>query len=253
MHRHLLLGGLLALTAPCSQVHAVDGVIEINQARAEKGGITSADTPGLPVTLSASPTISDLRPPTSFRLTGSLSHSLAGDVIEIVSPNITLDLNGFTILCFLGPCTGKAVTSTQANVTVMNGTLRGFAVGAELSGSGARFENLRAIANEVGLRANNYCLARNNVVTGNTGSGMEVGSGCIVTGNTSSDNGGDGICTLGGSNVIGNTVRDNTLFGLNLSAETGYSQNVIGDNAGGTVSGGVSTGDNVCEGSTTCP
>jgi hypothetical protein len=45
----------------------------------------------------------------------------------------------------------------------------------------------------------------------------------------------------------------NTAWGLNLTAGAGYSDNVISSNAGGTVSGGVNAGGNVCNGSTTCP
>jgi hypothetical protein len=47
---HLLIGGLLALmSALCGRAHAVDGVIEINQAIASKGGVVPGDTvPGFP-------------------------------------------------------------------------------------------------------------------------------------------------------------------------------------------------------------
>jgi hypothetical protein len=45
--------GLLALTLTLGgRAHAVDGVIEINQARASKGGITPGDTPAFPITIS---------------------------------------------------------------------------------------------------------------------------------------------------------------------------------------------------------
>ena len=49
---------LLGLAGP---LYAVEGVIDINQARALAGGVTPGDTPGFPVTVSQSG---------SYRLTG---------------------------------------------------------------------------------------------------------------------------------------------------------------------------------------
>src|SRR5215468_1094227 len=94
--------GLLALTMTlAAQARAVDGVIEINQARAIKGGITPGDTPGFPITISADVSSSG---PTSFRLTGPLFNSTTDTVIQIISPHVTVDLNGFTITCVAPPC-----------------------------------------------------------------------------------------------------------------------------------------------------
>jgi len=245
--------GLLALTLTlAAQAHAVDGVIEINQARADKGGVTPGDTPGFPITLSASPLSSE---PTSFRLTGSLFNSTTNNVIEIVSPHVTLDLNGFTITCMNPPCAGNAIQSTEVNVAVTNGTVRGFAFGVNLAGPGARVENVRAHNNTTGLSVGSNCLVRNNVVTASGVDGILVQSDCNVIGNIANNGSGDGICTHGASNVIGNTVTGNNGFGLNLSDNTGYSQNVVtgGPFPGGTVKKGVSAGLNVCNGNPTCP
>ncbi len=53
----------VALLLSAFAAHAGDGVIEISQTQAEAGGVTSGDTPGFPVTLSA---------PGSYRLTSNL-------------------------------------------------------------------------------------------------------------------------------------------------------------------------------------
>ena len=42
-------------------------------------------------------------------------------------------------------------------------------------------------------------------------------------------------------------------YGLHLSTSTGYRDNVVYNNIGGTVYNGVNAGGNVCNGSTTCP
>lgn len=233
------------------RAHAVDGVIEINQDRAVKGGITPGDAPGLPITISTGTFASE---PMSFRLTGPLVNSTTANVIEILSPHITLDLNGFMITCLLQSCAGTAILSDQDNITVMNGTVRGFDDGVAVTGSGARVENVRAIGNgTAGIRVGSQCTVHGNTVTGSGADGIVVGVGCIVSANTSNSNAGDGFCTLQGGNVTGNTARGNGGFGMNLSPGTGYSQNVIFENTGGTVFNGVSAGLNVCNGNPACP
>jgi parallel beta-helix repeat protein len=240
----------LLMLAAASRAHAVDGVIEINQARADKGGVTPGDAPGLPITISTGTFSTD---PMSFRLTGPLSTSTSGNVIEIQSPHVTVDLNGFMITCDVPPCAGNGINSGQDNITVRNGTLRGFANGVSLTGSGTLVENVRAINNTIGLNVGSDCIVRNNIVTASGAQGIIVQAGCTVSGNTVNNNGSDGICTHDGCNVIGNTVLNNTGRGLFLSSNNGYSQNVITGNTGGTVQNGVSTGLNLCNGVITCP
>jgi len=252
-HRRALACGILALIV--SQVRpakAVDGVIEINQARADKGGITPGDAPGFPITISTGTFSAD---PMSFRLTGPLFTSTSGNVIEIFSPHVTIDLNGFMITCLLPSCAGTAIMSdSQANITVMNGTVRGFNTGIDISGNGARVENVRAIGNTgAGVHLASVCSVRNCTAAANGADGINVSNGCTVSGNTANDNGADGINTGVGCNVYGNTVHGNTGRGLNLATQSAYSQNVISQNTGGTVLNGVSAGLNVCNGVATCP
>jgi hypothetical protein len=117
------------------------GVITIDQAKAEAGGVTPGDAPGFPVTISQ---------PGSYRLMGNLSVAdMAATAIFITSPGVTLDLNGFELR---GPnlCTGIGVAMTcsadplgnsargygvlvqtpadaPANVVIQNGSVTGFA------------------------------------------------------------------------------------------------------------------------------
>jgi parallel beta-helix repeat protein len=248
----VLACALLAWTfAQAGRARAVDGVIEINQARATQGGIAPGDTPGFPITISADTLSSE---PMSFRLTGPLFNSTTENAIEIISPNVTVDLNGFMIACPVAPCAGVGIQSTQRNITIMNGTLRGFADGVNIGANGAQVENVRALGNtNAGVHLSSDCIVRNNIAAGNGTDGIMVGVGCTVSGNTANSNATSGIRTGPGSNVFGNTVRGNTAFGLSLAPDAGYSQNVISGNGMGTVSGGVPTGNNLCNGNTTCP
>lgn len=247
--RALACALLALICSPTGRAHAVDGVIEINQARATKGGITPGDMPGLPITISTGAFFAQ---PMSFRLTGPLFVSTTENVIEILSPFVTVDLNGFMITCAIPPCTGTAILSTQDSITVMNGTVRGFGAGVDLSGSSARIENMHAFANTLGLRASNYCIVRNNVSSSNTDDGIRTGPGCTIVGNAVGGNGDDGIQSGSGCNVIENTARNNTGFGLNLATTTGYSHNVMTNNTKGNVDSGVSGGGNLCDGAA-CP
>src|SRR6266436_5075236 len=87
----LLLAGL-----SCN-MYAVDGIVLIDQNRALAGNVTPGDTPGFPVTISLSG---------SYRLSGNFTVPNANTTaILITAHNVTIDLNGFSIL---GPtvCTG---------------------------------------------------------------------------------------------------------------------------------------------------
>ena len=228
--RQLLFALLLTCTA--GVVHAVDGVIEINDARAIAGGITGGDGPGYFITIDESG---------SYRLTGNLD-SGSQVAIRISAPDVTLDLNGFTIkgdgTVFID---GVSVGTNSPNVEIRNGTIRDFGrhgIFALSTSPGTRIIDVRAIDNGIfGLNLENEgSLVR----------------GCTVTGSGSS-----GIRALGDSTVLGNTVMDNGAVGLTGSIGTGYGKNVFTENNGGSanpqVSGGVDLGDNVCGTNTTCP
>ncbi len=210
----------------------MDGVIEINDARAVAGGITSGDTAGYPVIIDEGG---------SYRLTGNLD-SGAQVAIRISVPDVTLDLNGFTIEGDGTPfIDGVSVGANSPNVEIRNGTIRDFGrhgIFALSTSPGTRVIDVRVIDNGIfGLNLENEgSLVR----------------GCTVTGS-----GGGGIRALSRSTVLGNTVMDNGGLGLTGSIATGYGKNVFTENNGGSanpqVSGGVDLGDNVCGFDTTCP
>ena len=266
------LGSLLAMVV-IRPVHAVDGVIEITQARAFAGGVTLGDGAGFPVTISQ---------PGSYRLTGNLDvtkmqngqpQASPGNItaIEITAENTTLDLNGFMILgpavCSGAPpasqttCSpsgsGKGVFASSANgVTVRNGTIQGMGSTAIDIRGNALVEHVRAINNGDGIFVRGGSIVReciassnagdgisesglggivvtNNITIGNGGSGMNLGGEATVTGNTSSMNYFNGITANAGAAIIGNTARNNRTAALAAGAATGYTNNVFNDNNGG--------------------
>jgi hypothetical protein len=124
-----------------------------------------------------------------------------------------------------------------------------------VTGNTARFNGSESAFGS-GISAGNGSTVLGNSSSSNQGEGIVAGPGCTVTNNAVVENTEDGIrCSNGACSVVGNTAFGNDLYGLNLAADTGYTNNVISTTNAtqGTVSGGVEIGTNLCDGSTTCP
>jgi parallel beta-helix repeat protein len=159
-------------------------------------------------------------------LTADLTCGPGQTALIIGASNITLDLGGYTIS---GPFTGSLqtggigvlVASPYTNVTIRNGTIRGFGIGVRLdTTSGNTVRNLTLVQNVRGVDVAN---ANNNIIEKNRieGSGLDA----IRLGGVSS----------------GNVVRQNTLtgnvFGISVTDDT--SNNTVTQN---TVTGGGAFG-----------
>jgi parallel beta-helix repeat protein len=260
---------------------AVDGTIEINQAKVLAAG-------GFPYTISNSG---------SYRLTGNLTPPSNVDGIDVTVSNVTIDLNGFSLTNLSGTPVGIN-SSAVGEVTVENGTVVGFGgVGVEVGGF-STVRNVHADGNGSGIQGGVYtvvegctadfsllpsgfgigcgegCRITGNTVNGHGGNGDGIdcagnGFGCVITGNTVSNNGKVGINCLGDGCVIsGNTAISNTGIGLRCGgsgclisgntsvgnsgggiqgdATTGYGGNVLKNT--NNLFGGTSLGHNLCSG-----
>lgn len=213
---------LLFLPLP---VLAVDGVFEINQVCANGFGCFDGDNSGFPVTIDS---------PGSYRLTSNLDVSGLSTpenrtAIDVNTDNVTIDLNGFSII---GPvsCTGTPVTSctptggngdgiqtsssTSAFVFIKNGTIRGMGNNAIDCARNCNITNVTAIQNDSTAfsNANGESIFRHNIALRNGGDGFFVSG--LVEGNTAIGNGDDGIFTNPGSRVISNQSEDNAADGI---------------------------------------
>jgi hypothetical protein len=229
----------------CGSAHAVDGVVLIDQARAAAGHVTPHDTPGFPVTIST---------PGSYRLSGNLTVARPNTTaIEITSDNVTLDLNGFSIL---GPtvCTPGANKSvscspsgsgigvnapTEENITVSNGVVSGMGLGGiNLGGANSRAERIQAYSN--GSYGINATIASNNTAANNGTVGI---TSTIASNNTSANNGGDGIDSPG---TVNNCVSNNN-GGIGISAVTANNSSSTNNETSGilanTAIGNTATGN----------
>jgi hypothetical protein len=270
----------LGLAAPAL---AADGVIEINQACAKQTGCFENDTANFPVTI-------DGKAGKSYRLTSDLvvpdENTTA---IRISADDVSIDLAGFEIL---GPmvCSGVSVSCVPAfgtgsgievaapnvsGIWIHDGSVRGMGAYGVFVANQSTLTNLRVRSNRLsgattsfgshlsrivanengfhGIAAGAGSTVVDNAAFGNGGDGLNVALGSTVSSNAAYDNVGDGIQTGSGCVVKGNAARSNTGFGLNLGSQTGYRENVVSLNAGGTIGGGTNAGDNVCNGSLTCP
>jgi parallel beta-helix repeat protein len=205
---------------------AVDGVIEINQAKVLAAG-------GFPYLVSA---------PGSYRLTGNLSVSGSHDAIDVNVTGVTLDLNGFSIS---GPGTGAGTSGIKvgvsgSGVTVNNGTITSFFFGL-LLGTGATATNIHANGDDVGILTGNNSRIEDSVVISNVENGIDCeGSNCTISGNTANSNLNYGItCSSGGCAISHNTANGNGIAGIACNAAGCV---ISGNTANGNVGGIVVTG-----------
>lgn len=187
---------LLAITLAPFSAFAVDGTVLINQSTVLAAG-------GFPYTIST---------PGSYRLSGNLTVPDANTVaIQITASNVTVDLNGFSIL---GPTTcngplGFTVTACSptgngagvqtsgfpiSNVTVSNGTVKG------MGRYGVNLDGCQACSVE---RVN---ASQNGVI------GILIGRGRLVD-NTAFFNGLRGIQNAGGP-MLNNYAAGNATIGI---------------------------------------
>jgi hypothetical protein len=188
------LAALLLAGAPVGAL-AVDGVVEINQARALAGGVTPGDGPGFPVSITQ---------PGSYRLTGGLSGAEGQPVIWIAADDVTLDLGGFEIV-------GNGVdpgifANASDDVTVRGGTVRDVGWAAIALAVRGLVENVtvRNAAGD-GITCDSGCRLRDLVVSSSGSWSVACGSGCdVLRSDIASALG--GILADSGSRVEGNRI-----------------------------------------------
>src|SRR5262245_51671341 len=132
-----------------------------------------------------------------YCFTGHLSTAItSGNAIDIQTNNVILDLNGFKLgglAAGLGTTAHGIHASNRQNITIKNGTVRGFFRGIYLEDAGASqghvIEDIRADQNTFGgieVRGDGNIIRNNQVVTtgGTTAIGSDAGAiGIQVVGN----------------------------------------------------------------------
>lgn len=244
----------LAVTLLPACLFAVDGQVLLNQASVTAAG-------GFPYVIAQ---------PGSYKLSGNLTPPTNADAIHILSNNVTVDLNGFTIgsaSCVPNTCGGtsgygvlSSFTQAYYNITIRNGTISGMGLGIYLTGDSITLEDLhiRNITNSgivvtlLDEAKPASVIVRHNTIDG-ARVGLSVNGSALVTDNTFSYNamgasiGNEFSSTISSALVVGNTFFSNTL-GLVLYSG-GYLNNVF---SGGAAVYGKNLGGNLCN-NATCP
>lgn len=214
-----------------------DGALEINQACAAEGCGEFDTAAGFPVTLAD---------PGSYMLTSNLTVSTNVAAISIQANNVTLDLNGFSLI---GPDSGTAngidTPGAPTDVVIRNGGIQDFGgagvsigspssnwalaelrissnggAGVELIGSGNGFSvrSCHVVGNGGnGIRLPDNAIVADSVVFDNGGIGITLNNGGLVRGNEVSENDGDGIQVVAAS-VLHNTAIANGEHGIDALA-----------------------------------
>ncbi len=163
-----------------------------------------------------------------------------GDGLFIGASNVTLNLNGHTIT---GPgpnvrpspnqiYSGVNVLFGRTGVTVTNGTIRGFTIGAttQVNANGNRLSSLRLVSNGQGIltqfnpstgAASNHNLIHDNTIEGSTGANgpavLLQGDGHNFQTNIVRNNQNSGVTLTGDANTVsGNDILANTFLGIEL-------------------------------------
>ena len=213
-----LSGSLFAqgsLTPPGAPAPTMKTLAEIDAAIANVGTAVSQIQGEARTPISQAGTT--ITTPGSYILTTNLVSTGGGSGVNISTNNVTVDLNGFSILC--AGANGQGISMAGCNnVTIKNGTIRDayyFGIAAYHT-QNCQFENLiitgngRASSSYDGIHAGTNILITGCTVTEN-GSGIELdGPGGIITSNRIIDNGSDGIkLNSSGSHVAENIVKGN--------------------------------------------
>ncbi len=235
------VAGVLVFLAPMTSL-AVDGVIEINQAKALAGGVTAGDAPGFPVTIGADG---------SYRLTSDLdltAESADTSAIDIInSTMVTIDLNGFFIKGPNVSGTGDGIRGQVSHVRIFNGFIERMGNNGVYIVGTADVHDLTVSSNGAdgimiheGTISNTHSRSNGGIglyilrgtvsscfVGYNDGAGIKVNDG-VVEHCTSRENDGDGIL-VGSATVIGNhtSLNGTGQHELHCTYRCAYSLNVF--------------------------
>src|SRR5208337_4318316 len=174
--------------------------------------------------------------PGSYRLTENLDVK-GGDAIDVLASNVTIDLNGFSIVGSSVKSSGIGINAAKmAFVKVANGSIlnmagsglvlggNGAVNGVSVNGNGADGNGSSVTENVAndnavgGIRGSTNSTPCNCRIVGNTANGNVIGIVVadfgVITGNVADGNGSFGICGGKSSTIAGNTASSNTGPGI---------------------------------------
>jgi hypothetical protein len=182
-----LLGSMVLMSLVTARAYAVDGVVLIDQAKVLAAG-------GFPYHITQSG---------SYRLSSNLLVDSATDAVDVSANNVTIDLNGFSIIqtATTSPPGKLAINGSTANaVTIRNGFIANWDYSISLA-SNCTVQNTTITSTNIGLQCFRYSAINANLVIANPSPGA-IEHGQI------------GISASSGSVISGNTVSGFTTYGI---------------------------------------
>ncbi|RMD65839.1 MAG: hypothetical protein D6824_01930 [Planctomycetota bacterium] len=177
--------------------------------------VNAANTPG---DNDATPSLFKITEPGSYYLTNDIVGEAGKHGVEITASDVTLDLNGFSLVGVPGSLDGVHVSAAVEGVTIRNGAAHDWG-GAGISGFFARraiVERIRAHNNGgLGIRVGDSSVVQACVVRSNGSSGVLTGTACSVVDTVADTNTGNGLFVGAGSTVRGCVATFNTFAGIN--------------------------------------
>ncbi len=208
----------ICLLATSNLVTASNGVFAINSV-CDGFGCFPGDSAGLPITITNAG---------SYQLTSNLiSSSTTVNVIEINANNVTLDLNGFsiigprtcsgfngTLVCIPSSMTANGIQSSgRFNTVVRNGIVKGFDAGVSFTGnsSNVAISHITADGNSSGIVLSGTGTISNCITNRNLGVGISGVFSTILINDTMA------MGNRNGPLLVGAGVCSNVLFNQNGS------------------------------------
>ena len=167
--------------------------------------------------------------PGSYYLTTNLVGVAGNSGIFIQASDVTLDLNGFSMLGNASAFFAIIINGGNANITVRNGTISGWSVepGVYNLGKHVVLEHLNFSGNWQGPNCANDTVIRDCVVSDNAGDGIILGNNSTVNNCLVLSNANNGVTVQG----TGNVINGNNFSGNDASGSFGQSAiNVTGSN-----------------------
>jgi hypothetical protein len=236
---------LVALAVPPTAPAFADGETLITHAKALAGNVTPGDTAGYPVTISI---------PGIFELASNLFVAADKIGIQVTSPYVTIDLNGF--LMQGSNVAWYGIAGGVDSVIITNGIIAQFEFDG-IIGTGNRWvvERMQVLDNgrhgiALELPGQRHRV-HDSTVAGNDATGIRC-TWCVISANVVTDNGGYGI-NSGGATVVENYIALNADYGLITGAlGSGFAHNTVYANNGGFAVNQVlntqALHPNICEG-----
>jgi parallel beta-helix repeat protein len=190
----------------------------------------------------ATPSLFKITQPGSYFLTGNIAGVAGKSGIELAADGITIDLNGFTLQGAAGSLNGIHSSASSRQLTVLNGTVRGWGIGIVNLFEGGRFVGVKLIGNAtLGLSGGPAAIITDCLASGSGSTGFQVSAGSILTRVIARTNGSGIVGTGDGIQAIDCVVADNGNMGMVLD---GDASTVVGCSAVNNGSTGLGVGSN---------